>query len=317
MTDDQDTGDYVDPIGEQEETEESEETTTEPESTAITPRQQLLISAYSGGGIGLAVGYFMGMSISPLVGTVVGALATSLALILGISGESFTNDKAVRIGSFGLACVLAAVFGTYLRAHQHLGPSIEDQYRQYIAVGFSEEESREFIKFTELGIANPEWTVATQYVDPEYASEAPAASLAQLTKTAVLYSTEIESGTCSTLLEENDLETLEFQFEFQGGVWSSMLNRANENFSDDAVRREVLLAMRNGICDPDSEEAVEFENCDAVSHVNATLSPQDARNAFTSAGHPWSRIGEVVSALAPEHQSTVLAIMQEELCSES
>ena len=256
------------------------------------------------------------------MGIVVGALATSLALILGISGESFTNNKAVRIGSFGLACVAAAMLGTYLRAHQLLAPSMEDQYRQYLSLGYSEEESREFIKFTELGIANPEWSVATQYAgeeyaEDEYASEAPTASLAQLTKTAVLYGSEIEAGTCSILLEDDDLQTLEFQFEFQEGVWLAMLNRASKNFIDDDLRGEVLLAMRDGICDPDSEEAVEFENCDAVSHVTGELSPHEALTAFSSAGHPWSRIGSSVSNLAQEHQSTVLAIMQEELCNES
>ncbi len=65
-----------------------------------------LVAFYSGSGIGLAIGVMMGLAVSPTVGVIIGTLAAALAGLLGLNDGLFSNNKAIRVGSFGFALVI-------------------------------------------------------------------------------------------------------------------------------------------------------------------------------------------------------------------
>ena len=74
------------------------------------PISSRLSDIFAGAGLGLLLGVVVGLSASPVVGMVVGALTSVLAVFLGLSGEGSETSRlprvnGLRIGAFGLAAV--------------------------------------------------------------------------------------------------------------------------------------------------------------------------------------------------------------------
>lgn len=110
------------------------------------------IAIFSGIGIGLLIGLLMGLAVSPVVGVIIGALSSSLALILGLNDKHVTEHKSLRIGAFGICCVLGTLFGIYARTHNLFAPSLQRLKSEYVALGFSEDEALSLIKYKEFGL---------------------------------------------------------------------------------------------------------------------------------------------------------------------
>ncbi len=95
----------------------------------------LAASVFAGIGIGLMVGALLGLANPPLgegqptVAIFIGAVGAVLAALLGLNDRHFTTAKALRIGSFGLAVVIAAPIGIYVRDHQLLAPDLPGPLR--------------------------------------------------------------------------------------------------------------------------------------------------------------------------------------------
>jgi hypothetical protein len=124
-----------------------------------------LIALYSGAGIGLLIliGVLMGLAVSPTVGIIIGALASSLAILLGLNDKHFSDAKAIRIGSFGFACVLGALMGIFIRTNSVLAPDVKAQFEKYLEVGFTNEQALDFIAYERFGILNKEWKMAQNW----------------------------------------------------------------------------------------------------------------------------------------------------------
>ncbi|MFK7829920.1 MAG: hypothetical protein AB8B57_09095 [Congregibacter sp.] len=143
----------------------------------------LVISqVFSSSGIGLLVGFLMGMSASPLVGMVVGAITGLLASFLGLAGRSGNplpggqepgeheqdgerreerEENAqlqrklvltgIRTGTFALACVIGVLMGMHIRTHNLMSPSLLDKQTELVDLGFTSQEARWIVadqKFT-------------------------------------------------------------------------------------------------------------------------------------------------------------------------
>jgi len=134
------------------------------------------IAFYSGVGIGLLIGVLMGLAVSPTVGIIIGALASSLAILLGLNDAHFSDAKAIRIGSFGFACVLGALLGIFIRTNSLLAPDIKTQFQNYIDVGFTNEQALDFIAYERFGILNKEWKLYSSGSE-NGSSTVPAAAL--------------------------------------------------------------------------------------------------------------------------------------------
>ena len=118
-----------------------------------------MISFYSGAGIGLLIGILMGLAVSPTVGVIIGALSSALAVLLGLNDKHFSPAKAIRIGSFGFACVLGALLGIFIRVNKLLAPDITAQFEAYKKIGYSDEQARDFIAYERFGILNKDWVI--------------------------------------------------------------------------------------------------------------------------------------------------------------
>src|SRR5210317_265367 len=95
---------------------------------------------FSGIGIGLLLGIIIGLSASPVVKTILGALSGLLAAFLGLQESLFSKQEedinkvnnriylnSIRAGSFGIATVIALLIGMYMRTHGVLSITIEKQ----------------------------------------------------------------------------------------------------------------------------------------------------------------------------------------------
>jgi hypothetical protein len=108
-------------------------------------------------GLGLLVGILVGLSSSPVVSVVVGALAAGMVTLLGFArpakdgDPSYADGSAVRLGGFGVACSVAVLLGLFIRTHDWLSPSIADQVSEVQKAGFSGEEARRWVAYKNVG----------------------------------------------------------------------------------------------------------------------------------------------------------------------
>ncbi|WP_342075686.1 hypothetical protein [Yoonia sp. SS1-5] len=79
---------------------------------------------FSGAGLGALLGTILGLSITPVVVTVVGALTSVLAVFLGLDGRETSarlpKVNALRIGAFGFATIAGLALGLFLRINNPL-----------------------------------------------------------------------------------------------------------------------------------------------------------------------------------------------------
>jgi hypothetical protein len=112
---------------------------------------------FAGMGLGLLVGILVGLSSSPVVSVVVGAIAAGMVTLLGFTrpakeGESsYAEGSTVRLGGFGVACAVAVLLGLFIRTHNWLSPSIADQVAEVQKAGFSSEEARRWVAYKNVG----------------------------------------------------------------------------------------------------------------------------------------------------------------------
>ena len=226
----------------------------------------LKIALFGGTGIGLLFGVIMGTSITPTVTTLFGALATLLAAILGLNDKHFTDAKAIRVGSFGIACVIGAYLGLFVRANNVFSPSIIDMKQEYIKVGFSEQQALNFIAFKEFGISltasaetisSPvnstlaaEQGVTEVAAQPSNAVMAMTNSHANKQHSSVLFSAPVALSGCDEL-EHTDaslpLDEVLNNFELTGGAWNRLTGFITNDYQENQ-QKPLLLTVRDAVC---------------------------------------------------------------------
>ena len=133
-----------------------------PYHTSIAPmaKTQELTEFGAGASVGALLGLIMGLSVSPVVLTVLGALATGLLALLGLKGRSDGEGSVaqpggtLRVFGFGSFCTLFLLVGIFLRTHDVLAPSIPDQQAKLAATGvFSKDEIHQILLLKTFGLA--------------------------------------------------------------------------------------------------------------------------------------------------------------------
>jgi hypothetical protein len=117
---------------------------------------------FAGAGLGLLVGVLVGLSSSPVVAGLVGALATGIVALLGFGRSaqedqpSYIDGSVVRLGSFGLACAAAVILGLFIRTHNWASPSIAEQVSEVQKAGYTGEEARRWVAYKNIGTSTLE-----------------------------------------------------------------------------------------------------------------------------------------------------------------
>jgi len=206
----------------------------------------MLADAAAGAGLGLLIGFLIGLSSSPVVGTFVGSLTALLLALFTYRATPVTDGAAseeaaaegrsvpgerrsanVRLAGFGFACVLGVVAGLWIRTHDALSPSLADRVAAgqpaWLAAGFPADEARRRAALQVLG--------AEPARDREAATaEDPAIILAdRLQKSALMNRALGDGGTegitgCEAIggRQFASLRAALETMERQGGIWSDM-----------------------------------------------------------------------------------------------
>jgi len=230
------------------------------ESGAASMSTSLAASIFAGVGIGLMVGLLLGLANPPLgegkpiVAIFIGAVGAALAALLGLNDRHFSTAKALRIGAFGLAVIVAAPTGIYVRDHQLLAPeitappSLADQKQEYLSLGYDEKTALEIMR-----------------TDINKASEASAASSTVLTaamsRRGGLHSTETSTDSCVELNDSTpDLDSSDVRENFlnlfddgndtmneEEKKWHPLITEVKSNLTGDD-QKNLLFIARDASC---------------------------------------------------------------------
>ncbi|WP_155730449.1 hypothetical protein [Pseudoalteromonas luteoviolacea] len=280
----------------------------------------LKIALFGGAGIGLLFGVVMGTTVTPTVTLLLGALTTILAAILGLNDRHFNDAKAVRIGSFGIACVLGAYLGVYVRTHNLLAPSLTDLKGQYMAVGYTKQQALQLLTLKEFGL-NLSQVSSTSHPlqtdsDSLPAYEMPLVHDAQVTRmnnqhSSLLFSAAVEVSGCDELLYTDEtlaLDEVLNNFELTGGLWAQIAENVSSLYEANE-QKYVLLATRDALCM--SKDYV--EHCpDGVTWSQVS----SLSLAQTKFGPNWQPVFDSISEakITDEQKFTVLKLTHNTLC---
>jgi hypothetical protein len=286
--------------------------------------KQNFIALYSGAGIGLLIGVLMGLAVSPTVGIIIGALASSLALILGLNDKHFSNAKAIRIGSFGFACVLGALLGIFIRTNSLLAPNLKSQYEKYREIGFEHDEALDFIAYERFGILNKDWKIYSSTQDSTNSagnsgqSTPSAAELVHRGSFVGLYSAEVNESDCENLnsLGPDDSLPLIFQrFETTGTFWKGIVAGVETEIQTND-QKSAMLAIRDGFCKSESKTITDAD-CEKLKDFSPDASTEEMISYLNDNGGTWKSLSESISnGVSKKEQKKLILILAKNACHE-
>ncbi|HVR29673.1 MAG TPA: hypothetical protein VMS86_09060 [Thermoanaerobaculia bacterium] len=199
------------------------------------PRRQSAAEWLAGGGIGLLVGALLGLSVSPVVATVLGALTAVIAAFFGLAGDSKQDSARLgRIAAFAFAAVVGLVTGLYLRTHDSLSVSVEDDVAEWEAAGYPTGIARGIVAYERTGLVPEGWSQAPEETGPRSASTA-------------LFSASAEDCARVDPRDHPDTEELANAFALAEGGWAELARATGEVPAEQ--RREILEAAWRLACE--------------------------------------------------------------------
>ncbi len=283
-----------------------------------------LIALYSGAGIGLLIGVLMGLAVSPTVGIIIGALASSLAILLGLNDKHFSDAKAVRIGSFGFACVLGALIGIFIRTNSLLAPDLKSQYEKYTEIGFEHDESLDFIAYERFGILNKDWKIYSSANDSMSKDggkdNGPSAGeIVHRRSFAGLYSAEVDESDCENLndLDQDDSLPLIYQrFETTGKFWKTIVSEVEAKIDKDH-QKSAMLAIRDGFCLSETK-AITDDDCKNISDFSPNSSANEMISYLNTKGGIWKSLAaSIKNGVTENEQKNLIPILVKNACNET
>lgn len=202
---------------------------------------------FAGVGLGLLVGILVGLSSSPVVSVVVGALAAGMVTLLGFTrsstgGEpSYSEGSTIRLGGFGVACAAAVILGLFIRTHNWASPSIAEQVSDVQKAGYSGEEARRWVAYKNIGaILQPGSSSGSN-------SQSPPNRGAELVAGSVLFS-GADSGECQHFDTNRYKDAPEHLYSLRqsGGKYAEYAEKIST--LDAAQQKAVLDSLRLLFC---------------------------------------------------------------------
>lgn len=204
----------------------------------------MAVQLFSGASIGLLLGLLMGLSTSPVVALVVGAIAALLGtVVLPLTKANDTTparqrDAAWRAGALGIAAIVGLAAGVWMRTHDVLSPprpTLAEQVAAVQAAGFSADEARRLVASREFPAAR--------------AASASAAAAAADYRSTVLFSAD--SATCEKLAPSRfkDVAAAAAAYEAAGlGPLANFARTLATELSEENQRKVALVAVVGSLC---------------------------------------------------------------------
>tara|TARA_R110002111_G_scaffold116234_9_gene177463 strand:- start:1823 stop:2692 length:870 start_codon:yes stop_codon:yes gene_type:complete len=230
---------------------------------------QAFAAIFNGLGIGAFLGLLLGLSVSPVVSGVIGTISSLLAILVGLNEKFLDPIKSLRIGSFGLFSVVGILLGLYIRANNPFAPSLADKMNDYLEIGYSDSEARNFI----TGYIKADSTIAKREAN-------------------VLYSTEFTIEACD-LLEYANSETAPAEihntFLSAGGIWEQWAI----NFKNDLTEplgTKTLLILKDNFCGDYQSPSTSVKVGKDITQINQNSSLNEMSLAFEKSKAPWPEV---------------------------
>jgi hypothetical protein len=201
-------------------------------ANASVTSERLLFAA-AGAATGILFGTLIGLSASPIVGTVVGGAITLGAAVLemrrprGVSGES-GHTLALALTVFSLTCLSGVLGGLWLRTHDALGATPEWHVARWVKAGYTVQEARRIVASVGVGGTG---------------SAAPTATPSK----GVLFGADVARCDQTRPGDYADATNLALAFESAGSEWKSF-SEATAAITDKRLRFSVLSAGWQLVC---------------------------------------------------------------------
>jgi len=287
---------------------------------------------FNGLGVGLLLGLLLGLAISPVVSAIIGTMSSLLLVLLGLNENYMNAAKSIRVGSFGVFCVIGILTGIYIRSNNALAPSLSELYTEYKKIGFSEKEARDFIAYQEFDLTPSNWvknanneteaevglegSEQAELHSPEMKQMAVGENIQAKKRNNVLYSSEVDAGQCYILESSNDkmpFAEIKTNFIVAGGTWKELANDLDPGLPE-SVRATTLLLLRDIFCASENSGIVKVK-CENLKGINAQSSLEDIRKTLLSSGEIWSKIvGNVDRKVNSSYQKQLYLSLTKILC---
>ncbi len=191
---------------------------------------------FGGAGLGILIGLLIGMSTSGTVGLVIGAISSTLIVLLGFKEKGDSNLQTLRVGAFGLFCSVAILIGLYFRVNNLFSPSVKSEMEMWTSDSlFSLNEAKTYFLYDRFGFV-PSGVKIDSTVDRKRTQ-------------VVLYGSDISISTCDKLYGYKDfsIENELNAYKRIGGVFEKAALEIGKEFDTDN-QKAALHLIRKCLC---------------------------------------------------------------------
>jgi hypothetical protein len=192
-----------------------------------------------------------------------------------------------------------------------LAPSLAELKSDYLELGYSEEEAKDFLAYQEFGLIPEEWqgriavTTMPAASEDSTGGESGASTqqpvLAQNVNVSkrnnILFSSSINIGDCYLLESSHEgmsFEDAKFNFAGVGGTWEELANNIDIDLPE-AVKVKVLIIARDIFCGSSGEATVKIE-CPEFETDPESYAINDLKKVLADGDPFWKKITERVDS---------------------
>ena len=181
----------------------------------------------------MLLGALIGLSGSPVVGAVIAAILVAAGAYWSVAkvppGATVPGAAAAALA---LACIVGVIGGLWVRAHDALSPSVQEDLQQWRDAGYSTRDAQAIVALTRTGLLLQGYSAKPEAVASQ--------------RTSALFGGDATSCRQTDPEDYADAANLRQAFTQAGGAWAqyaTLVQPLNE-----AQQRALLIAARSLAC---------------------------------------------------------------------
>lgn len=192
---------------------------------------------FGGAGIGVLIGVLIGMTTSGIVGAIIGTLTTVILAYFNNKEEHSEGSKSLRIGAFGIFCVIGILTGLYLRVQNTFLPSPTNEIEKWMKDSmFTKSEAKAYYLYDRFGFLPNGFIIDT--------------TRNRRARQTELYSTEQLESDCEQLEAYNDFP-IKNKLDAYARLhksWKKEIDTIRKITQNTDQQEQLLEALKNRIC---------------------------------------------------------------------